>query len=127
MTALDWREIPELEYVDLQDSSVLSWSEIAHSLKFRLEASLWPGHADYSDPKPNEHTCYKIAELVFTNTFRVDGLLSMADVVPASNTDGSVDYGAIDTMQRDANGVWLICGDFGSVRVHCGDCTFRTL
>jgi hypothetical protein len=127
MTVLDWSEIPELEFVDLQDSFVLSWSEVAHSLTFRLEASLWQGHADYSEPKPNEHTCYKSAELVFTNTFRVDGLLSMANVVSALSAEGSADYGTIDTLQRDADGVWLICGDFGSVRIHCGDCTFRIL
>jgi hypothetical protein len=127
MATLDWREIPELGFIDRQDSFVLSWSEAAHSLTFQLEASLQPNHPDYSEPGPNEHTCYKIAELVFRNTFRVDGLVSMADVVPALDADGSVDYGTIDTLQRDADGIWLICGDFGSVRVHCGDWTFRIL
>ena len=127
MTAMDWREIPDFAHVDLEDSFVLSWNEAAHTLTFRLEASLWPGHPSYSVPKPNEHTCYKIAELVFSNTFRVEGLPSTAEVIPTLDGGGSIDYGSIDTLQLGDDGIWMICGDFGSVRIHCGSCTFRVL
>ena len=127
MTMMDWREISDFAFIDLEDSFVLSWSEAADALIFRLEASILPGHPSYSDPKPNEHACYKIAELAFTNTFRVEGLLSMADVVPSSDADGSIDCGNIDTLERVDNGIWIICGDFGNVRIYCSACTFRVL
>ena len=127
MAETDWREIPQFAFVDLEDSFVLSWSEAAHSLTFRLEASLRPGHPDYAEPKPNQHTCYKKAEIVFTNTFRVEGLTSMADVVPAYSADGSVDYGTVDMLERNDDGIWMICGDFGNVRIHCGGFAFRIL
>lgn len=115
----------EFRGVDLEDSSVLSWYDAEHALVFQIEASLWPGHPDYVEPPESDWTCYKKATLSFPAVERVDGLRQMYEVTPTADPDGSIDYGCIDALQRNKDGSYLLCGNFGDVTIECDGLIFR--
>ena len=85
-------------------------------LIFDLDASLWPEHPNYEVPKPNEWTCYKRSQLVFSGVRSASGLLSVSEVRGYTHPDGSVDFGNIDSLSEIPNGFNII-GDFGDVIV----------
>jgi hypothetical protein len=106
--------------VDLEDSWVLGWHfEAARNrLVFDLEASLWPGHASYVSPAPDEHTCYKRALLIFESVANIDGLPTVDTVKPYIDPDGSIDYGNIEGLHHAGGGVYELGGDFGEVSIN---------
>jgi hypothetical protein len=122
---VDWRNMAEIQGVDLNDSWVLSWAETEDELVFQIEASLLPGHVEYTEPREGEWTCYKRATLSFIGKKRADGLRPMAEVSPTTDPDGSVDYGCIDALQRNDDGSYLLCGDFGDVTIESDGLTLH--
>lgn len=113
---LDWRDLPELAGVDLEDSWVLGWRHdpAAGRMTIRLDASLWPGHPAYAAPAPGEHTCYRPAELTFEGVRSVAGLREQADVPGHRDPDGSQDYGSIDGLDRTGE-AFRLAGEMGDV------------
>lgn len=111
------------ENVDLEDSWVLNWhvNTERQQLIFDLEASLWEGHQYYTAPLPEEYTCYKNAQLIFDNVSNIDGLLSMENVKPTVDSDGSTDYGNIEGLRQGEKGIYKLDGEFGEVTVACKD------
>lgn len=106
-----------LQGVMLEDSWVLGWLQSDDALVFELEASLWPGHACYQQPKTNEWACYKRAQLIFEGVTSVEGLLDQSVVKFTVDPDGSKDYGCIESLQQ-SNGCFKIEGNFGHVAIH---------
>lgn len=116
---MNWAELEIFEGIDLHDSFVLSWEQVEDVLGFQLDASIWPASSHYATPKPNEYTCYKSARLVFSGFKDISGLKDVADVLPATDANGEVDYGCIDNLEILKNG-FRIEGDFGSVAISGG-------
>ncbi len=107
-------DAPLLPGVMLEDSLVLGWQIQGDMLVFEIEASLWPGHAAYDPPRPNEWTCYKRARLIFQDVTAVHGLAARADPRPHVGDDGVEDFGTIDVLRRHPGG-YRITGEFGDV------------
>ena len=110
--------------IDLSDSFVISWSQKKNDLIFNIEASIWPDSKYYEEPKTDEYTCYRPAQLTFTNTKKITGLLKMKQVAPSTDANGEKDYGNIDTLEI-INGNYLIIGDFGQVSISGGELQFE--
>lgn len=122
---VDWWDMEEFQGVDLNDSWVLSWEETEDNLVFQIEASLWPGHPKYRKPPKSDWTCYRKATLSFPQKRRADGLLPMFKVRSNTNPDGSIDYDYIDTLQRNDDGSFLLCGDFAELTIESDELVFH--
>lgn len=112
--------------VILEDTWVLGWNQSGHSLRFDVEASLWPGHPNYESPKHGEWACYKHAELTFEGVTSVRGLRDVNSVPSTTDPDGSKDFGSIDALS-EVEGGFLIVGDFGEVHVCASAVALRLL
>ncbi len=110
--------------VDLNDSFVLGWRSTVNSLAFEIEASIWPNSIFYSEPKPNEFTCYKNASLWFKEVKSIEGLKSMAEATSTKDPYRTIDYGNIDYLSKTKNG-YMLGGDFGDVQLVSGEIGFE--
>lgn len=110
--------------IDLNDSFVLDWRFEDNCLCFELQASIWPESTYFVKPKPNEYTCYRKAILQFVDTVAVTGLKPKSAVMSATDPDGSIDYGNIDTLQV-IDGGFELTGDFGNVNISGGKLRFE--
>ena len=110
--------------IDLNDSFVFDWSYENNCLYFELEASIWPESKYYAEPKLNEYTCYRKAILQFVNTVSVIGLKPKSAVMSSTDSDGSIDYGNIDTLQV-VDGGFELTGDFGNIKIFGGELRFE--
>jgi hypothetical protein len=114
-----WRDMKEFEGIYLEDCFVSSWEEAEDELRICIRASLWPGHPDYTEPKPDEWTCYKDAMLVFLKKTSVSGLPAMDQVDHNIDPDGSIDYGGLNTLSLNPDGTYCLTGGFGQVSIEC--------
>ncbi|MEL4388696.1 hypothetical protein [Shewanella xiamenensis] len=121
---MDWHQMEVFNGIDLNDSFVLDWSYENNSLYFELEASIWPESKYYAEPKLNEYTCYRKAILQFVNTVSVIGLKPKSAVMSSTDSDGSIDYGNIDTLQV-VDGGFGLTGDFGNIKIFGGELRFE--
>ena len=119
-----WTEKSEFQGIDLHDSCVLSWSVDQNRLTFEIEASIWPDSTYYEPPLPDEHTCYRRAQLVFEGFQAIDGLKCMEQTNSSIDPDGSRDFGNIDELEDTENG-YRVCGEFGSVEIIGGTMQFK--
>jgi hypothetical protein len=113
-----WQDMRELRWVDLEDSWVLGWSlnPAGTQLRFTLEASLWPGHPSYSQPKPGEYTCYRPATLYFEQVVELTGLLPQEKASSTVDPGGTRDYGNIEGLV-EAGGAYSFSGSMGDVHL----------
>lgn len=102
--------------VMLEDTFILGWSREDGRLVFWVEASLWPGHSEYEQPKPGEWTCYKPARLVFAGVEAVEGLPDPMHAPRSRDADGAEDFGTIHELVAEPGG-YRLAGDFGLVRI----------
>lgn len=116
---IDWRELKVFEGIDLNDSFILDWQSSEGRLLFSIEASIWPYSQHYEKPKENEYTCYKRAQLSFTNCKSVNGLKEVAHASSSTDLNGTVDYGNIETLTKTDTGFHL-SGEFGNVQIQGG-------
>ena len=114
-----WPDMKEFEGIYLEDCFVFSWEETEDELRFCIQASLWPGHPKYTEPKPDEWTCYKDAVLVFTKKKSVSGLPAMDQVRHYIDPDGSIDYGCLNTLTLNPDGTYCVIGGFGEISIEC--------
>jgi hypothetical protein len=108
----------DTEFADVmvQDCWVLGWRTENDSLVFDIEASLTSGHPLYEPPKQGEWSCYKAARIIFSGVREISGLLPIQSVRATVGSDGSVDYGSIDSITQESGG-FAIAGEFGKVMV----------
>lgn len=106
-------DFPDLAAVYLEDSWVLEVAPSAEGVAIRLEAVLTASHPLYRQPPPDEQHCYRAGWLTVTSN-AID--VQLSDRKPSVDPDGSEDYGNIDSFGTDADGVWEMQGDWGSVR-----------
>jgi len=111
----------------LSDSFVLDWSCEGDRFIFSIEMSLWPGHPNYEDPRPEEWTCYKPGRLVFEGVQSVEGLPEPSYAPCYTDATGSNDFGNVLELTSEPSG-YRLAGDFGvvaikadSVRLDIGD------
>ena len=121
---MNWNQIELFKGIDLNDSFVLGWVQESDLLRFELEASIWPESNYYSKPIAGEYTCYRKATLIFKDFQRIVGLKSIELVPSATDPDGTVDFGNIETLSETENGFQL-SGDFGSVNIIGGELRFE--
>ncbi len=107
-----------LQGIDLTDSWVLGWKQSDGALEFSVEFSIWPGSSFYQPPKKNEWTCYRRGLLRFEGVTAIDGLKKEESVRSTTDSDGSTDYGNIESFKEGPDRVRL-SGDFGEVLVGC--------
>ena len=120
----DWRKLKEFEGIDLNDSFVLEWQSSEDELVLSIEASIWPSSQHYEEPKENEYTCYKKAQLFFSKCKSIAGIKAMAQAESITDLDGSIDYGNIDSLTKTDEGFNLI-GEFGNVQIQGGKLGFK--
>jgi hypothetical protein len=121
---MNWTDMPVFKGIDLNDSFVLSWSRQSGELVIDLEASIWPESPFYTEPKPDEYTCYRKATLRFVGVFEVVGLESMESVRFFTDANGEIDYGNIDSL-RGSDSTYHLCGNFGEVEISGGELQFE--
>ena len=118
-----WEQMELFKGIDLHDSFVLSWSFNKVEISFELEVSIWPESTYYSKPKEDDYTCYKPGLLKFRGFENTRGILSMSEVKPSKDADGSIDFGNIEYFSK-TNNQFEIHGDFGKVVISGGEFSF---
>ena len=121
---MDWRKLKEFEGIDLNDSFILNWQCTENEFALLIEASIWPDSQFYQAPKENEYTCYKQAQLTFSNCKTIVGIKPMKQAKSNTDPDGSIDYGNIDTLAKTELGFELT-GEFGNVQIQGGQLAFK--
>lgn len=87
-------------------------------LIFLIEASLWPGHPHYEAPKPDEWTCYKQAELIFSAASVMGCLPSPTTVQANVDSDVSPDFGSFDRLDLEDGRYYLVTA-FADLIIEC--------
>jgi hypothetical protein len=105
----------------LEDTYVFSWRHGADSLTFEILASLLQSHPEASQPAEGDWACYRQGRIAFTGVSSVVGLLPQGSVPPATDADGSTDFGCIDELSLVSPGEYRISGEFGVVTVAARD------
>jgi len=123
---MDWKDLAEFQGIDLNDSFVLNWSHEKHEVVFGLEVSVWPESKYYQAPKNNEYTCYRKAILRFSGVSSCVGLLTVNEVKPTIDPDGSIDFGNIDTLSKIQD-IFNLIGEFGDVTIVGGELHFDVI
>lgn len=121
---MDWRDIELFKGIDLNDSFVLKWHHENSQVVIELEASIWPESDYYESPKANEYTCYRGATLSFVGIESCAGLQAIDNVKPTTDSDGSKDYGNIDSLEAN-EGSFTISGEFGQAKIIGGELRFE--
>ena len=114
--SVDWRKLREFADVDLTESFVLSWHFESGTLFIDVDVLLLPEHAFYETPRPAEKVCIRPAliEFPFCERIESNGLLVGEDI--AADID-KLGHGAIEGLQRLADGCYEINGEFGTVKI----------
>lgn len=121
----DWTEISAFNQLDLSESFILSWTMESGDLLFEADFVLAVDHPEYRNPPPDEWACFRRGTLTFPNVRSVTGLPSRANVRPAIDATGEIDYGHFDSLIEKAPGIFELSGDFGVARLECGQPTVR--
>ena len=101
----------------LEDTYVLGWNQTPDSLTFTVLASLLQSHPPATPPLAGEWACYTSGVIRFSGVSSVTGLLQQELVPPASDPDGSIDFGCIDDLSHISPGEFRIAGEFGIVTI----------
>ena len=113
----DWTTISAFDRLDLTESFILSWLADDGDLLFEVDFALAEGHPDYRQPRLGERACFRRGTLKFPNVRSMAGLPSMAEVRPAFDATGEIDYGHFDSFVEVASGQFEVSGDFGVLRL----------
>jgi hypothetical protein len=111
---IDYKSLPGLAGVYLEDSYVLGISASSEQVVFYLDAVLTPEHSAYHSPRPGEHYCYAHGSLVFPDVTHVVWLSRNGSHY--ADASGDEDLGNIDVLTVDG-GVYVAEGDWGAVRI----------
>lgn len=113
---IQYYNIPDLQNIYLEDSFVLKVIENKSQLIFYMDVVLTEEHSFYSLPKNDEPYCYKKAELLFSNCYKIDWIKKA--FTPSIDANGEIDFGNIDTFTYANNNYHLI-GSWGEVKIKC--------
>ena len=113
---VDWRKLREFAAVDLTGSYVLAWCLEAGTLYIDSDVLLLPEHPFYEKPRPAEKVCIRpaVMEFPFCTGVAVDGLTGSDGIRSCVSRLG---HGAINGMQRHADGRYELQGEFGCVLI----------
>jgi hypothetical protein len=115
VSRLNYDELPGLEDTYLEDSFVREIVETDDYTSFTLVVALTPNHPAYESPAPKEPHSYRTATLTFPNirarTWHTRTLQ------PFTDADSAVDYGNIDRLTFDSDGVYRLEGEWGNVEI----------
>jgi hypothetical protein len=103
--------------VYLEDSFVLSITELPERFSFELDAVLGSEHPNYHPPDPGEQYCYANAQLVFDSVTSVDW--STRSDNRFTDATGETDLGNIDSLTVEDHDWYVVEGDWGRVRIQC--------
>ena len=115
MTKQYW-EVPNLDYIYLEDSWVKDIQIHPYSLIIDMDLVLCESHSLYSPPKPGEQYCYRESKLIFRNIKEVRWIMSG---IASMDSSGDTDYGSIDEL-INKNNFYKITGDFGLIELQAG-------
>ncbi|HXI77195.1 MAG TPA: hypothetical protein VNH21_08655 [Steroidobacteraceae bacterium] len=99
----DWTTISAFDRLDLSESFILSWLADNGDLLFEVDFALAEGHPDYCQPRLGERACFRRGTLRFPNVRSMARLPSMAEVRPAFDATGEIDYGHFDSFVEVAS------------------------
>ena len=111
---IDYKSVPGLAGVFLEDSYVLAISESSEHVVFHLDLVLTPQHPAYHSPRPGDHYCYSNGSLVFPDVTRVVWLRRNSSHY--TDASGEDDLGNIDILTVDGD-AFVAEGDWGAVRI----------
>jgi hypothetical protein len=114
-TPTDWRKLREFAAVDLSRSFILSWHAEAETLLIDIDVFLTEEHPFYEKPRPAEKVCIRPAIIEFP--FCEDVTVSGTEHGPIAEIIAELGHGAIQGLQRHADGRYEISGKFGNVFV----------
>ncbi len=112
--SISYEKINGFQNIYLEDSYVLGIEIRYDIVKFYLDFVLTPEHEFYTPPKEGEQYCYKKGIIIFDKVTKIQwsdikGILS-------TDTDGSIDYGNIDTFVFN-DGLYILDGDWGNMEL----------
>lgn len=113
---MKYTEIQQFADLFFEDSYVLDIIEIDNSLTFVLDLVLCPGHQAYTQPKPGEAHCYKLAKMIFLSTHQV--IWQKREFNRFADKSGEEDIGNIDAFDFDGT-FYNLEGDWGRVSISC--------
>lgn len=113
-----WTELQEFRGVDLTSSYVLSWRYDKELLEIETDICLTPRHAHYESPRPSEGVCITPAIIEFPFCERLDAAGRSRTQGAIKGLTGAIGHGRIRNLQRIAEGVYRLDGEFGRVEIH---------
>lgn len=113
-----WTELQEFRGVDLTSSYVLSWRFDQEVLEIEIDVCLTPRHTHYQSPRPSEGACIVPAILEFPVCERLDVEGRSRSQGAIKGLTGAMRHGRIRNLQRVAEGVYRLDGEFGQVDIH---------
>lgn len=108
-----YAEIAEFSSFYLEDSYVLGITATPGYLRLDLDIVLTTDHPEYNRDHPGEQHCYRRGYLNFQGVTHL--LWEGQGIRPASDADGEVDYGNVDSWTIEDGNRHLIVGDFGQI------------
>lgn len=114
----DWTELREFQGVELGASFVLSWRYDKEVLEIDADVCLTPKHAFYEPPRPSEGVCIMPAVIEFPVCERLVVAGRNRAQGAIKSLTGRLRHGRIKSLQRIAEGIYRIDGEFGEVEIH---------
>jgi hypothetical protein len=92
----DYTSLAGLEEIYLEDSWVLGVHVSPTAVTFDIDFVLTERHPEYRQPRVDEQHCYRRGKLVFRKASKVNWV--DRGHPPATDANGEIDYGNIDTF-----------------------------
>jgi hypothetical protein len=115
-------DISGLDEIVLEESYVLGIEVMPGRMLLRVDFVLTVGHALYRPPASPALECTRRGEIFFHGVTSLDW--SGQGAVPARDRTGELDYGHIDSFEWKPR-YYQLEGDWGFMRVHCGEVEVR--
>ncbi|MFE1292762.1 hypothetical protein [Streptomyces sp. NPDC058751] len=109
----DYPSFPGFENAYLEDSYVLDVAVHPGILTLQLDLLLLPSHPEWRHPLPGERACFRPATIVFPRVRDVRWT-GQGVVKPAIGASGTLDFGSVDSLTRDADN-YMLLGDWGKI------------
>lgn len=115
----EYFELPGFEAVYLEDSFVLDINARPSAVTIDLDVVLTEHHPEYEPPAPDSRYCYRRGQIRFEGVRRLHWIA--ADVQPARDATGEIDYGGVDEFLADGSS-YSLAGEFGQLTIEADAC-----
>lgn len=117
MSMSDYTNLDALSEIVLEESWILGVAANPGRLVFMADFVMTANHPDYAPPLPDEVFSYFRGDMVFSAVTELTW--SGQGDPPATDANGTVDWGHIDSMSHDDQ-LFQLEGDWGRIEVTAG-------